>query len=257
MTTPALVVCCGVLGLLVGSFLNAWAYRLPRHVSVARGRSYCPSCEQPIGWYDNVPLVSYAVLRGRCRACGARISPRYPLGEAVTAALFAGAAAFTGLEWLLLPQLVFLAVLVVVSEIDLEFKLIPNVLVLPAAGIGLAAMIAIEPARWYEWLGASLGSATFLFVIAAIYERIRGMSGLGMGDVKLALCMGAFLGWSVIPALFIGFVLGAVIGVAIMARGRGDMKTAIPFGPFLAAGGAIGLFLGPTIISAYLDLVLR
>jgi leader peptidase (prepilin peptidase) / N-methyltransferase len=257
MSTGFLIVCCGVFGLLVGSFLNAWAYRLPRHVSVARGRSYCPSCEHPIAWYDNVPLVSYLVLRGCCRACGARISPRYPIGEAVTAALFAGAAAFTGLEWLLLAQLFFLAVLVLVSEIDLEFKLIPNVIVLPAAVIGLAAMIALEPARWYEWLGASLGSAAFLFVVAAIYERIRGVSGLGMGDVKLALCMGAFLGWSVIPALFIGFVLGAVVGIVIMARHKGDMKTAIPFGPFLAVGGVIGLFLGPTIIAAYLDLVLR
>jgi leader peptidase (prepilin peptidase)/N-methyltransferase len=257
MSQGFLILVCGVAGLLVGSFLNAWAYRLPRQVSVAHGRSCCPACDHPIAWYDNVPLVSYAVLRGRCRACGARISPRYPIGEAVTAALFAGAAAFTGYEWVLLPELVFLAVLVVVSEIDLEFRLIPNVIVLPAAAIGLASMIALYPERWYEFLAASLGSAAFLFIIAEIYERIRGMSGLGMGDVKLALCMGAFLGWSVIPALFIGFVLGAVIGVAIMARGKGDMKTAIPFGPFLAAGGVIGLFLGPTIIAAYLDLVLR
>ncbi len=257
MSTVFLVVVCGIFGLLVGSFLNAWAYRLPRHVSVARGRSYCPACEQPIAWYDNIPLVSYLVLRGRCRSCKARISPRYPLGEAVTAALFAGAAAFTGFEWVLLPELVLLATLVLVSEIDLEFRLIPNVIVLPSAAVGLAAMIAIEPDRWYEWLGASLGSAAFLLVIALLYERIRGMSGLGMGDVKLALCMGAYLGWSVIPALFIGFVLGAVIGVVVMVRTKGDMKTAIPFGPFLAAGGVIGLFLGPTIISAYLDLVMH
>jgi leader peptidase (prepilin peptidase)/N-methyltransferase len=257
VSTTFLAVCCGVLGLLVGSFLNAWAYRLPRHLSVARGRSFCPMCQQPIAWYDNVPLVSYAVLRGRCRACGAPISPRYPIGEAATAALFAGAAAFTGLQWLLLPQLVFLAVLVVVSEVDLELRIIPNVIVLPAAALGLTAMIAIEPEHWYEYLVAALGSAAFLYVIAVIYERLRGMSGLGMGDVKLALCMGAFLGWSVIPALFVGFVLGAIIGVIAIARGKGDMKTAIPFGPFLAAGGAIGLFLGPTIISAYLDLVLR
>jgi len=250
-----LIVGCGVLGLLVGSFLNAWAYRLPREISVARGRSFCPACEKPLSWYENVPLASYAAQGGRCRGCGARISIRYPLGEAVTAALFAGAAAFTGWQWVLLPQLVFLAVLVVVSEIDLECSIIPNVIVLPAAAIGLAAMIAIEPGRWYEWLGASAGSAAFLLVIAWLYERIRGMSGLGMGDVKLALCMGAYLGWSVIPALFIGFVLGAVVGVVLVARQKGDMKTAMPFGPFLAFGGVVGLFLGPTIIAAYLGLI--
>lgn len=252
-----LIAGCGVLGLLVGSFLNAWAYRLPREISVARGRSFCPACEKPLLWYENVPLVSYTLQRGCCRGCGGRISIRYPLGEAVTAALFAAAAALGGFQWVLLPQLVFLAVLVVVSEIDLEFAVIPNVIVLPAAAIGLAAMIAIAPGRWYEWLGASLGAAAFLLVIALIYERIRGMSGLGMGDVKLALCMGTYLGWSVIPALFIGFVLGAVVGVALVARRKGDLKTAMPFGPFLAFGGVVGLFVGPIIISSYLDLVLH
>jgi len=255
MPEALLIVGCGVLGLLVGSFLNAWAYRLPREISVARGRSFCPECEKPLAWYENVPLVSYAVQRGRCRGCGTPISSRYPLGEAVTAGLFAGAAALTGYEWVLLPQLVFLAVLVVVSEIDLEFGLIPNVIVLPAAAIGLAAMIALYPSRWYEFLAASFGSAAFLFVIAFLYERIRGVSGLGMGDVKLALCMGAFLGWSVIPAIFIGFIVGAVVGVVVVARSHGDLKTAVPFGPFLAFGGVVGLFLGPTIISAYLSLL--
>jgi len=255
MPEVLLVVGCGVLGLLVGSFLNAWAYRLPREISVARGRSFCPACEKQLAWYENVPLVSYAAQRGRCRGCGAAINCRYPLGEGITAALFAGAAALTGFQWVLLPQLVFLAVLVVVSEIDLEAGIIPNVIVLPAAGIGLAAMIAIYPSRWYEFLVAALGSAAFLFVIAFVYERIRGVSGLGMGDVKLALCMGAFLGWSVIPAIFIGFIVGAVVGVIVVARSHGDLKTAVPFGPFLALGGVIGLFLGPTIISAYLGLL--
>lgn len=252
-----LVVVCGIFGLLIGSFLNAWAYRWAHESSIARGRSACPSCGAQIAWYDNIPLVSYAVLGGHCRACHAHISIRYPIGEALTAGLFALAAALTGLEWVLLPQLVFLAVLVVVSEIDLEVRLIPDVIVLPAAAFGLVAMILMDLSHWWEYVAAAFGAAAFFFVVALLYERIRGVSGMGMGDVKLALCMGAYLGPAVIPALFIGFVLGAVFGVAVMAKRKGTMKSALPFGPFLAAGGVIGLFLGPTIIDAYLRLALH
>ncbi len=251
-----LVIGCGLFGLLIGSFLNAWAYRLPRKLSIVRGRSSCPSCGAAIAAYDNIPVVSYLLLRGRCRACGAPISPRYPVGELVTGALFAGAAAYSGWQWVLLPQLLFLATMVAVSETDLEFRIIPNVIVLPSAVIGLAAMIAIYPERWYEYLAASLGSAGFLLAVALLYERLRGMSGMGMGDVKLALCMGAYLGAAVVPALFIGFVVGAVVGVVMIARKQGDMKTAVPFGPFLALGGIVGIFAGPLIISAYLGLAL-
>jgi leader peptidase (prepilin peptidase) / N-methyltransferase len=252
-----LIVVCGVFGLLIGSFLNAWAYRWSHEASIAHGRSACPACNTQIAWYDNVPLVSYAVLRGHCRACHAPISARYPIGEALTAALFALGAAATGVEWLLVPQLVFLAVLVLVSEIDLEVRLIPNLVVLPAAAFGLGAMILIDPSHWYEYVAASLGAAAFFLVVAVLYERIRGVSGMGMGDVKLALCMGAYLGASVIPALFIGFILGAVFGGVVMARRKGTMKSALPFGPFMAAGGVIGLFLGPIIIDAYLQLALH
>jgi leader peptidase (prepilin peptidase)/N-methyltransferase len=251
-----LIVATTVFGLLIGSFLNAWAYRLPRDISIAAGRSFCPACRAQIRWYDNLPLVSFVVLRGRCRACGARISPRYPAGEAVTAALFGTAAAVTGLSWQLAPQLVFLAVLVLVSQIDLEYRIIPDVIVLPAAGIGLAAMTALHPGRWYEWLGAALGAAAFMWLIAVLYERVRGMSGMGMGDVKLALCMGAYLGVAIVPALFIGFFLGAVVGLVLLLRG-GSMKTALPFGPFLAAGGAVALFVGRLAIDAYLHLALH
>jgi len=251
-----LIVICGVFGLLIGSFLNAWAYRWAHQASIAHGRSACPACEEQIAWYDNIPLVSYAVLGGHCRACSAPISPRYPIGEALTGALFALAAAMTGPEWLLVLQLLFLAMLVLVSEIDLEVQLIPNVIVIPAAAVGLAGMILLDPGRWWEYVAAAFGAAAFFLSVSFVYERVRGESGMGMGDVKLAFCMGAFLGASVIPALFIGFVLGALVGAANMARRKATMKSALPFGPFLAVGGVIGLFLGPTIIDAYLGLAL-
>ena len=250
------IVGAGVLGLLVGSFLNACAYRIPLKISVVRGRSFCPHCKALIRAYDNIPLVSYVVLRGRCRACGAPIHWRYPLVEALTGGLFAGLAAYDGFEPVLAVHLLFVAALILVSDIDLQVRLIPDVVILPVAAIGLAAMIALEPDRWWVWPAAGFGAAGFLFVTALLYEKLRKVEGMGMGDVKLALCMGFYLGSSVAPALFIGFVLGAVAGVAVMARG-GSRKTAIPFGPFLAAGAVIALFAGPALIDWYLSLALQ
>ena len=241
----------------MGSFVNAWAYRLPRKISVVRGRSFCPHCEAQIKAYDNVPLVSWLVLRGRCRACGGAISLRYPIVEGLTALLYALVALHDGWSWLLVPHLVFVTTLVVVSEIDVEWQIIPDVIILPAAALGLALMIVLEPHHWLEWLVSGLGAALVLFVIGEVYRRLRGMEGMGMGDVKLALCMGAYLGAAVIPALFIGFVMGAVAGVLLMAVTGKSGKTAIPFGPFLAAGAVVALFLGQPIIHAYLRLMLH
>jgi len=245
-----------VFGLLIGSFLNACAYRIPRGISIARGRSFCPRCKAQIRAYDNIPLASWIVLRGRCRDCGAPISIRYPLVEALTAVLFAGLAAYDGLTPLLLAHFVFVATLILVSDIDLSVRIIPDVVILPAAAVGLAMMIAIDPGRWMEWLFAGLGAAAFLFLAGLIYEKLRRVEGMGMGDVKMALCMGFFLGWSVVPAMFLAFVIGAVVGIVLMSRGETG-KTAIPFGPFLAVGAVISLFLGPTLIHAYLHLALR
>jgi leader peptidase (prepilin peptidase)/N-methyltransferase len=246
-----------VYGLLMGSFVNAWAYRLPRKISVVRGRSFCPHCKTQIKAYDNVPLVSWLVLRGRCRACGAAISPRYPIVEGLTALLYVLVALHDGWSWLVVPHLVFVTALVMVSEVDVEWQIIPDAVVLPVAALGLALMIVLEPHRWLEWLVSGLGAALFLFVIAEVYRRLRGIEGMGMGDVKLALCMGVYLGAAVIPALFIGFVVGAVAGVLLMAVAGKSGKTAIPFGPFLAAGAVVALFLGQPIIHAYLRLILH
>jgi leader peptidase (prepilin peptidase) / N-methyltransferase len=254
--TVLLVVIAVVYGLLIGSFVNAWAWRLAHEESITRGRSHCPECGHQIRAYDNVPVVSWLLLRGRCRDCEARISWRYPLGEALTAALFAGVVLMDGLDWILVPHLLFVSTLVLVSQVDLEIRIIPDVVILPVAAVGVPLMILIADGLWWEWPVAGLGAAGFLFLISEVYYRVRHVEGMGFGDVKLALCMGIYLGAAVIPALFIGFIGGAVIGVVIVAASKGDGKTAIPFGPFLAAGAIVALFAGTPLIDAYLSLAL-
>ena len=250
-----LIVVAVVYGLLIGSFLNAWAYRLANGEKITVGRSHCPQCDAQIRGYDNVPLVSWLLLRGKCRDCGAPISRRYPLGEALTAALFAAVAVMDGLSWLLVPHLIFVSALVLVSQVDLEKKIIPDVVILPVAALGLPLMILLGPAPWWQWPVAGLGAAGFLFLISEVYFRIRHVEGMGFGDVKLALCMGVYLGPAVVPALFLGFLSGAVVGVILIGGRRGNAKTAIPFGPFLAAGAILALFFGGALIDAYLGLV--
>jgi leader peptidase (prepilin peptidase)/N-methyltransferase len=254
--TALLVIIAAVYGLLIGSFLNAWAWRLAHHESITKGRSHCPSCGHQIRAYDNVPVLSWLLLRGRCRDCGAPISWRYPVGEALTAALFVGVVLLDGLDWVLVPHLLFVSALLLVSQVDLEVRLIPDVVILPVAAIGVPLMIAFGDGPWWEWLVAALGAAGFLFLISEVYYRVRHVEGMGFGDVKLALCMGVYLGAAVIPALFIGFLSGALIGVLVMAVTKAGAKTAIPFGPFLAAGAVAALFVGTPLIDAYLRLAL-
>ena len=251
-----LIVVAVCYGLLIGSFLNAWAFRLARGEKISAGRSHCPRCGAQIRAYDNIPVASWLLLRGRCRDCGGPISWRYPLGEAVTAALFAAVAVADGLSWLLVPHLVFVSALILVSQVDLEKKIIPDVVILPVAALGLPLMIVLGPAPWWQWPVAGLGAAGFLFLISEVYYRLRHVEGMGFGDVKLALCMGVYLGPAVVPALFLGFLSGAVVGVALIGGRRGDAKTAIPFGPFLAAGAVLALFFGGALIDAYLGLAL-
>jgi len=248
----------GLFGLIIGSFLNACAYRLPLGISVAYGRSFCPVCTTQIRAADNIPLVSWVALRGRCRACGTPISWRYPLVEALTGALFAAVAALAGPSALLPLQLLFVAALILVSDIDIAEGIIPDAVILPVAGIGLVGMTVLDPgggARWV-WLVSGLGAAGFLLGAALVYRRLRGVEGMGMGDVKLALCMGFFLGAAVVPALFIGFVVGALAGVVLLARGR-SAKTAVPFGPFLALGAVVALVCGDQLLHLYLHTALH
>jgi leader peptidase (prepilin peptidase)/N-methyltransferase len=253
--TALLLVIAVVYGLLIGSFLNAWAWRLAHDEKISKGRSHCPRCGAQIRAYDNIPVVSWLLLHGKCRDCAAPISWRYPLGEALTAALFAAVVVMDGPSWLLVPHLLFVSALVLVSQVDLEIKIIPDVVILPVAALGLPLMIALGSAPWWQWPVAGLGAAGFLLLISEVYYRIRHVEGMGFGDVKLALCMGVYLGPAVVPALFIGFLSGAVVGVILIGGRRGHAKTAIPFGPFLAAGAILALFFGGALMDAYLGLV--
>jgi leader peptidase (prepilin peptidase) / N-methyltransferase len=236
-------------GLALGSFLNVIVARVPLKRSIVRPGSACMSCASAIAWYDNLPLVSYALLRGRCRACGARIALRYPAVELATAALAAGCALAFGLTLHGFLAAFFCAALVAVSATDLEHRIVPNRIVVPAAAIVLAAQTALEPSP--EWAIAALGASGFLFAAAVIYP-----AGMGMGDVKLALLMGAMLGRTVPVALMIGMIAALLPSAVLFARhGAGARKMGIPLAPFLALGSVVALFWGDRLLDAYLSLV--
>jgi len=238
-----------LFGLVVGSFLNVVIYRLPRHESLVRPGSHCPGCDTPIHWYDNVPLVSWLVLRGRCRECKTRISYRYPAVEAVTGAGFVLAIWRFDVSWPLLVAWAFIAAMIAIAFIDYDHMIIPNGIVLPGAVIGLAASIAIHPSRWWVYLVASAGAAAFMFALVMLWP-----GGMGPGDVKMALFMGAVLGVGVIVGLFAAFLFGSIAGVFMMVVLKRSRKSKIPFGPFLAMGSVLALFLGEQIIAAYMSL---
>jgi leader peptidase (prepilin peptidase)/N-methyltransferase len=236
-------------GVAVGSFVNVVAARVPLRRSVVVGRSACMSCGVPIEWYDNIPVVSYLVLRGRCRRCGARIPMRYPIVEAVTALLIAASVAASGVTADAAVDAFFCCVLVAVSVTDLERGVIPNRIVLPAAAVVLAARTALDPSP--EWAIGGIGAALFLLLAALAYP-----AGMGMGDVKLALLLGVALGRTVPIAMMIGMISALVPSVVLLARhGSAARKMKIRFGPFLAFGGVMALFAGDEILSRYLDLL--
>lgn len=235
-------------GLAVGSFLNVVAARLPERRSIVLPRSACGSCGTQIAWYDNVPLVSYLVLRGRCRSCGAGIGLVYPAVELATATLLAGCLLAFGASLHAAAAAVFCAALVVVTATDLSHRIVPNVVVLPAAAVVLALMTVAEPSP--QWAIAAAAASGFLFAAALAYP-----SGMGMGDVKLALLMGAALGRTVSVALLLGMVAALVPSIVLLARhGSKARKMAIPFAPFLALGSVVALFAGGTLVHAYLSL---
>lgn len=233
-------------GLALGSFLNVVAARLPLRRSLVRPASACMSCATPIAWHDNIPLVSYALLRGRCRSCGTRISLRYPAVELATALLVAGCVLAFGLSARAAVAAFFCAALVAVSATDLEHRIVPNRIVLPAAAVVLGAQTALEPSP--QWALGALGASLFLFLAALAYP-----AGMGMGDVKLALLLGAALGKTVAVALMLGMIAALVPGIILLARhGAAARKMAIPFAPFLALGGVVALFAGEPLLDAYL-----
>jgi len=233
--------------LALGSFLNVVAARVPLRRSIVRPPSACMSCAEEIRWYDNVPLVSYAVLRGRCRHCGVRIPLVYPAVELLTALLIAGCVLAFGLTAEAAIAAFFCAVLVAISAIDFEHRIIPNRIVLPATVVVLVANTLRDPSP--QWLVAALAASAFLLTAALIYP-----AGMGMGDVKLALLMGAALGKTVPVALMAGMIAAMIPSLVLFARhGSKARKMGIPFGPFLALGSVVALFWGDAILQAYLN----
>jgi leader peptidase (prepilin peptidase)/N-methyltransferase len=252
VTTLSFTLVLAVAGLLVGSFLNICIYRVPRRESIVWPASRCTECGRHLAWYENVPVLSWLLLRGRCRTCGVSISPMYPLVELTTAVLFAAGAVMYGPSLLLAVRLAFGCALIVLFAIDLRHRVLPDVITLPGIAVGLAVSVALPPG----WLSSMIGivaAAGILFGIAEVYYRVRGQHGLGMGDVKMLAMIGAFLGWqlAILTLVFASFA-GSMVGVALIASGRGGLQAALPFGTFLAVGAIVATAAGDPILVWYL-----
>ena len=250
MSMPLALLPAAAFGLLIGSFLNVVAHRLPARMSLSMPASHCPSCETPIKPYDNIPVLSWLVLRGRCRSCSEPIAARYPLVEAGTALLFAAVVAVHHADTAaLVLGLVLVAFLVPIALIDLDHRIIPNRITAPAAVVAIGLGLALDPGGELERLIAGVAAGTLLAAPALLRP-----SGMGLGDAKLVAVLGLYLGAAVVPALFVAFVVGTIVGIVIIARkgmaqGR---KTAVPFGPFLALGAVVGVLAGNELVSMYL-----
>jgi leader peptidase (prepilin peptidase)/N-methyltransferase len=244
-----MVVLTGLFGLIFGSFFNVVAHRLPRGMSLITPASSCPACGIPVKPYDNVPVLSWLWLRGRCRGCHARISVKYPLIEAVTALLAVAVVLAKNSVHDTALGLLLVAVLVPIALIDFEHRIIPNKITLPAALGAICIGFATRPSGVPQQLIAGAAAGGFLLVFALAYPR-----GMGMGDVKLAGVLGLYLASAVAVALFVAVVAAMIVGVGIMASVgvKAGRKTAVPFGPFLALGGVVGVLAGPSIIHWYL-----
>lgn len=238
----------GVLGAIVGSFLNVVAYRLPRHESVIMPRSRCPSCGAPVKPYDNIPIISYLLLRGHCRSCHAPISPRYPLVEGMTAACCVGAVLAHDTAAGVVLSVTLILLVVPAALIDFEYRIIPNSITGPGAVLALVLGTALDPAGEPARLIAGVAAGGFLLLAA-----LARPGGMGMGDVKLAAMMGLFLGSAVAVALLVALLSGVLVGAVIIARkgAREGRRTAVPFGPFLALGALVAVFAGQPIVELY------
>jgi leader peptidase (prepilin peptidase)/N-methyltransferase len=241
-----------IFGAIVGSFLNVCICRIPRGESIVTPGSHCPFCKNPIRFYDNIPLVSYFLLRGKCRHCDAPISLQYPLVEGVTALGSFLLFSRFGISWSYLFYFSFIAGLIVITVIDLYHQIIPDVISLPGIGIGFLASFLLPQLTFLNSLiGVLLGGGS-LFLVATFYHWLFKREGMGGGDVKLLAMIGAFLGWkAVILTILLSSLIGSVMGVIIMIVKGKDLKYAIPFGPFLSLGAALSLFYGEKIIQWY------
>jgi leader peptidase (prepilin peptidase)/N-methyltransferase len=248
---PVELAMVAIFGLLIGSFLNVVIHRVPRKESLVSPGSRCPKCGYVLRWYDNIPVVSYAMLGGRCRRCHAPISIRYPLVELITAIVFVAHYFVFGWTPLLAVRLLFGASLVALFAIDLEHHLLPDVITLPGLAVGLVASLFLPPGIVESLIGTLIGGGV-LWLIGEAYYRYSGEEGMGGGDVKMLAMIGAFLGWKlVLVTLVLSSVLGSVLGLAIIAVKRGGMKYALPFGTFLALGALAASLIGERIVSWY------
>ena len=250
---------CAFLGLFVGSFLNVVIYRVPAGESVVKPRSRCPKCGTQITSMDNIPVLSWFILQGKCRTCGVHISARYPLIELGTAGLFGCVGFWLGPAWDLSAFLYLAAIGIALTMIDLDTRRLPNAIVLPSYGVALALLgvAGVADDRLFDLGRACAGGVIafgIYFLLALIYP-----AGMGFGDVKLAGVLGLYLGWVGWPSLAVGifasFLIGAVVGLALIAAGRGGRKTAVPFGPFMVVGTFIGLWAGPVIVGWYFSVL--
>jgi len=244
------------LGLVIGSFLNVVIHRLPREESVVAPRSRCPACQTPIRAWDNIPLVSFLMLRGRCRACKHPISWRYPLIEALTGILFALTVGRFGLTLQAAFLLTFLAGLIVVTFIDLDYQIIPNVITLPGIPLGLLAGLLLGTPPLLDRVIGTLAGSGFLYLVLLYGGAFYGQEAMGEGDLNLIAMVGAFLGWkAVVLTILLGCFSGSVVGVGLIAIRRLGRRQHIPFGPFLSLGAVVALFWGERLIAWYLRLL--
>lgn len=240
-------------GLIVGSFLNVCIYRLPRKMSVVWPASRCGQCSRPLAWFENIPLASYAVLRGKCRTCGTRISPRYPIVEAITGAVFVWHWYVWGLQPILLPKLLFASALIVLFAIDLEHQILPNVITLPGIVLGLVFSLIWPPGIVASLEGVALGGG-ILWLIAEVWLRLRGVEAMGFGDVKMLAMVGAFLGIKLVALTFVlSSLVGGVVGAILIVSRRGRLTTAVPFGTMIAFAALIASLHGDAIVNWYLS----
>jgi leader peptidase (prepilin peptidase)/N-methyltransferase len=241
-----------LLGACVGSFLNVCIYRLPRRESLLWPGSRCTTCERSLSWYENVPIVSWVVLRGRCRTCRASVSWMYPAVEMVTALTFLSGYLLYGLTMIAVVRVLFACALIVLFVTDLQHKILPNIITVPGIVVGFVCSLFLPPGWLDSLIGIVVGGGS-LFAIAETYYRVRGQEGLGMGDVKLLGMIGAFLGWKlVLLTLVFASVAGSLAGGILIVSGRGNMKYALPFGTFLAIGALVAAIWGTPIVDWYL-----
>ena len=240
------------LGLVVGSFANVCIHRLPRRESVVRPRSRCPHCQAPITVWQNVPLLSWAVLRGRCRSCRAPISKRYPAVEAINGLAWLGLAILLGPTPQAVVSMALVSALLVLSLIDLEHFVLPDAITRPGIALGLACSLLPGPPSPLNAAGAAAGGYLAFLAIARAYRKTRGVEGLGQGDWKLVAMLGAFLGWQrMLLTVFLASVVGSVVGLALIALGRRSPKDMIPLGTFLGLAGILAVFAGDALVSWY------